>query len=91
MLGSSSKRSRETSSLKSFSSINPNPNVYVQFMDRLRELFGNGPNKRLTKAYADAASLHYGKDEIACCTFLAYEDDDAKAVFASKTNIDIQM
>ncbi|GAU28158.1 hypothetical protein TSUD_313170 [Trifolium subterraneum] len=58
---------------------------------RLRELFGNGPNKRLTKAYVDAATLHYGKDEIACCAFLAYEDDDAKAAFASKTNIDIQI
>jgi hypothetical protein len=66
MLGTSSKRSRETFSFKSFSSVNPNPNLYKQVIDQLRELFGNEPGKRLTKAYRDAIELHYAKDEITC-------------------------
>jgi hypothetical protein len=53
MLDSFSKRSRETSSLESFSYVNPNPNLYRQVMVRFRELFGNRPSKRLTKAYRD--------------------------------------
>ncbi|KAK2446163.1 hypothetical protein QL285_017006 [Trifolium repens] len=59
MLDSSSKRSRELFSFKSFSSVNPNPNLYRQVMDQLRKLFGNGLGKRLTKAYRDASELHY--------------------------------
>ncbi|GAU28156.1 hypothetical protein TSUD_313150 [Trifolium subterraneum] len=87
---SSSKRTRDTyssKSLKSFSSVHPNSNVIWKVIDRIQELFGNGPNKLIPKAYVDAAKIHYGADENEGKFFLAYNDDDAKEDFASKANI----